>query len=138
MRALSVNRPSADNVQMAATSPISWPRTSVEDADNASPSPRRSPQLLSTKKNDITKENASEHPPPDLKKFKKLGARGLTSEPAIWFKKMTGKEWDGDGYSYKKEKERWRGWMGANEKRTKQRRESYFQTKLANERVRVA
>ena len=57
---------------------------------------------------------------------------------AIWFKKMTGKEWDGDGYSYKKEKERWRGWMGANEKRTKQRRESYFQTKLANERVRVA
>ena len=109
MCTLSVNRPSANNVQMAATSPIPWPRTSVEDADNASPSPRRSPRLLFTTKNDITKENASEHPPPDLKKFKKLGARGPTSEPAIWFKKMTGKEWDGDGYSYSVEKMRWRG-----------------------------
>ena len=106
------------------------------------PSPRRSPRLESIPRaRVVTKEEATAvGEPPKLYSFKTMEARGPTSEPAVWFKKMTGQEWDG-GYeeqsrSYEKQRLRWKGLMGANERRVKQRQESFDQTQAANEYMR--
>ena len=118
------------------------------------PTPRRSPrlELLNTavaacslnnliamvdvepQGESITKENASEteNPPPNLKQFKKINSRGPMSLPAIWYKKVMATDWDGSGPAYVLAKKRWRGWVGANDRRTKQRRESRQQTNDAN------
>jgi hypothetical protein len=69
-------------------------------------------QQLESRSDAITNENASEHPPPNLNKFKKAGSRGPALEPALWFEKMIGKKWDGDGSSYKKAKMQWSGMTG--------------------------
>ena len=45
---------------------------------------------------------------------------------------MTGKVWNGDSHEYELQKKRWRGLMGANERRVTQRRDSYAQTEAAN------
>ena len=78
--------------------------------------------------------------PPKLYMFKKPGTRGPTSLPALWFKKMTGQDWDGDyeeqSRSYEKQRVRWRGLTGGNERRVKQRQQSFAQTDAANEYMR--
>jgi hypothetical protein len=82
----------------------------------------------------ITNDNASEpgNEPPDLRK---QAARGQESQPAIWFKRVAGVAWDGNSKKYKKEKDRWRGWIGRNERRVQQRQNSYQQTQDANEHM---
>ena len=80
----------------------------------------------------ITRDNAAQYPPPSLRKYMKAESRGPASAPAAWYLQMThGIEWNADSKPYKNETKRWRGLMGANERRVSQRRDSFQQT-LAN------
>ena len=56
----------------------------------------------------ITHDNAAAYPPPDLRPFRSAASRTADSAPALWFKQMTGAEWDGGGHSYELEKKRHR------------------------------
>ena len=49
----------------------------------------------------IDATNSASYPPPDLHKYRTAASRGPGSEPAVWFKQMTGKDWrpcDNDSY----------------------------------------
>jgi hypothetical protein len=49
----------------------------------------------------IDATNSTSYPPPDLYKYRTAASRGPGSEPAVWFKQMTGKDWrscDNDSY----------------------------------------
>ena len=54
----------------------------------------------------ITHDNAAAYPPPDLRPFRSAASRTADSAPALWYKQMTGAEWDGGGHSYELEKKR--------------------------------
>ena len=57
----------------------------------------------------ITSENASQHPPPSLNRFRSAAARApANSVPALWYWQMTGDEWPRDGHSFDIEKKRHR------------------------------
>ena len=135
-----------EGTAIMATTPLAWrgPAQSDEVEDERSvadgppsPRPRRSPRLVEldnklVRRGAITKENARDpgNEPPNLAKFRKAGARGPTSDPAIWFQRMTNETWDDDipeqraerAVRYEKERMRWRGWVGRNEERVEQRR----------------
>jgi hypothetical protein len=68
----------------------------------------------------ITHDNAAAYPPPDLRPFRSAASRTADSAPALWFKQMTGAEWDGGGHSYELEKKRHRRML---EEHTKSERE---------------
>ena len=74
--------------------------------------------------------NCSLFEPPNLRKFMKQDSRGPDSAPAIWYKQMTGEEWDGEGTSYTKAKKIYDGLLGGNCKRMEQRRESEHQKRV--------
>ena len=57
----------------------------------------------------ITADNAAQHPPPSLIRFRTAAARApANSEPALWFWQMTGDEWPRDGKSFDIQKKRHR------------------------------
>ena len=48
-------------------------------------------------------------PPPSLNAFRTAASRAAPDcAPALWFKQMTGRQWDCDSHSYELEKKRWR------------------------------
>ena len=138
---------------LPVNSPIAWrgPAHDEEFADGSSPQPRRSPRLVELDKRllglAITKETASEpgNDPPNLNHFRKAGSRGPASKPAIWYQRMTGRAWGDDdperraerAAAYEKEKMRWRGWVGGNEKRVKQRQSRCMCRSLASPPTRL-
>ena len=80
----------------------------------------------------ITKENAAEHEPPNLRQYNTT-RRGTDSPPYCWYVQISGEAtWDQDSRSYRKMKQRWDGWVGANEKRVEQRRASEQQRATHN------
>lgn len=52
--------------------------------------------------------NVATYPPPDLGKCRSAASRTAGSEPALWYKQMTGEDWAGDGHSYDVARKRWR------------------------------
>lgn len=75
----------------------------------------------------ITKENAADHPAPDLRKIK-TASRGRGSPPWCWYVQISGEaDWDPeDTISYKRWKDKQDGWVG---RRVTQRRESAQQSR---------
>ena len=57
----------------------------------------------------IACSNAADYPPPSLNAYRTAASRApADSPPAVWFKQMTGREWDRQSKSYDLEKKRWR------------------------------
>ena len=66
--------------------------------------------------------NASEHPPPSLNAYKTAASRAPTDcEPAVWYRKMMGAEWDRLGHSYEIAKKRYRRQLADYNAREKER-----------------
>lgn len=69
----------------------------------------------------ITDANAADFQPPDLRQFRAAASRTADSRPGLWFKQMTGTEWDGEGHSYELEKKRHRRMLAEQQTRERER-----------------
>ena len=69
----------------------------------------------------ITPSNAADYPPPSLNAYRTDASRAAADcAPVVWFKQMTGKEWDRQGRSYDCERKRYSRMMADSTSRAKE------------------
>ena len=85
----------------------------------------------------ITHDNAAAYQPPDLRPFRSAASRTADSAPALWYKQMTGAEWDGGGHSYELEKKRHRRMLDEHKESERQRERKRDRSGRATQEGRV-